>query len=76
MLRNDRFKYSAITWLDILSTIFSPCNRTGCVSLVHPASMWTRKDIVEFKNQVRKEGADTVMKVGHGETVTVRLSRV
>lgn len=40
-------------------------------TLVHPASMWTRKDIQEFKNQVRKEGADTIMKVGHGETVTV-----
>ncbi|KAK7582626.1 hypothetical protein V9T40_014071 [Parthenolecanium corni] len=45
----------------------------SCVSLVHPASMWTRKDLVEFKSQVRKEGADTVMKVGHGETVTVRV---
>ncbi|XP_065207757.1 Golgi resident protein GCP60 [Planococcus citri] len=43
------------------------------VTLVHPASMWTRKDIQEFKNQVRKEGADTIMKVGHGETVTVRV---
>lgn len=43
----------------------------GDTALVHPASMWTRKDIQEFKNQVRKEGADTIMKVGHGETVTV-----
>lgn len=38
---------------------------------IHPASMWTRKDIYEFKTQVKKNGGDTVMKVGHGETVTV-----
>lgn len=36
--------------------------------------MWTRKDIQEFKTQVRKEGADTIMKVGHGETVTVSFN--
>lgn len=40
-------------------------------TIVQQAAMWTRKDIQEFKMQVKKEGADTVMKVGHGETVTV-----
>jgi len=40
---------------------------------VTPASMWTRKDIKEFKDSIRKEGGDSVIKVGHGETVTVRV---
>ncbi|GLH15424.1 hypothetical protein R5R35_009763 [Gryllus longicercus] len=37
------------------------------------ASMWTRKDIKEFKESIRKEGGDAIIKVGHGETVTVRV---
>ena len=32
--------------------------------------MWTRKDIKEFKEQIRKE-KDAVIKIGSGETVTV-----
>lgn len=36
------------------------------------ANMWTRKDIVEFKNVLRKD-KDAVIKVGHGETVTVSI---
>jgi hypothetical protein len=38
-----------------------------------PASMWTRKDIAEFKRQIATEGAEGIIKVGHGETVTVRV---
>ena len=34
------------------------------------ASMWTRKDIKDFKDSIRKD-ADSVIKVGSGETVTV-----
>jgi hypothetical protein len=33
--------------------------------------MWTRKDIREFKESISKEGKDSIIKVGHGETVTV-----
>ena len=33
--------------------------------------MWTRKDIREFKESICKEGKDSIIKVGHGETVTV-----
>ena len=33
--------------------------------------MWTRKDIKEFKDNVRKE-KDAILKIGSGETVTVR----
>ncbi|XP_067011630.1 Golgi resident protein GCP60 isoform X2 [Anabrus simplex] len=40
---------------------------------VSQASMWTRKDIKEFKDSIRKEGGDAIIKVGHGETVTVRV---
>ncbi len=32
--------------------------------------MWTRKDLKEFKDAVRKE-KDAVIKIGSGETVTV-----
>lgn len=40
---------------------------------VAAAHMWTRKDISEFKEAIRKEGGDSIIKVGHGETVTVRV---
>lgn len=40
---------------------------------ISAASMWTRKDIKEFKESIRKEGGDAIIKVGHGETVTVRV---
>ncbi|CAL1275471.1 unnamed protein product [Larinioides sclopetarius] len=40
---------------------------------VAAAHMWTRKDIPEFKEAIRKEGGDGIIKVGHGETVTVRV---
>lgn len=36
------------------------------------ASMWTRKDIKEFKDSIRKD-PDSVIKVGSGETVTVSI---
>ncbi|CAF1560525.1 unnamed protein product, partial [Adineta steineri] len=36
---------------------------------ITPANMWTRKDIKEFKEQIRKE-KDAVIKIGSGETVT------
>lgn len=40
---------------------------------VSAANMWTRKDISEFKEAIRREGGDGIIKVGHGETVTVRV---
>ena len=36
-----------------------------------PASMWTRKDIKEFKDSIRREEKESIIKVGHGEIVTV-----
>ena len=35
--------------------------------------MWTKKEIVAFKDSIRQEGGDAIIKVGHGETVTVRV---
>ena len=40
---------------------------------IEPAQMWTRDGVEEFKNAIRKEAGDAVIKVGHGETVTVRV---
>jgi len=37
------------------------------------ASMWTRKDIVIFKDSIRTEGGDGILKVGHGEIATIRV---
>jgi len=34
--------------------------------------MWTRKDIDEFKMNLQQEGGEAVIKVNHGETITVR----
>uniref|UniRef100_A0A5S6QVI4 ACB domain-containing protein n=1 Tax=Trichuris muris TaxID=70415 RepID=A0A5S6QVI4_TRIMR len=39
---------------------------------IQPASMWTRRDIREFKEAVKQE-ENGVIKVGYGETVTVRV---
>ena len=36
------------------------------------ASMWTRKDIKEFKDSIKKD-PDSGIKVGSGETVTVSI---
>lgn len=38
-----------------------------------PAEMWTRKGVEGFKETIRNEAGDAVIKVGHGETVTVRV---
>lgn len=38
-----------------------------------PAEMWTNKGVEEFKETIRREAGDAVIKVGHGETVTVRV---
>lgn len=35
--------------------------------------MWTLTNIKSFKEHIRKEGGDAIIKIGHGETVTVRI---
>lgn len=48
----------------------------GCVVDDYPqiaaASMWTRKDIKDFKDSLRRD-KDSVIKIGSGETVTVSM---
>ncbi|XP_032688942.1 Golgi resident protein GCP60 [Odontomachus brunneus] len=40
---------------------------------ITPAEMWTRKGVEEFKRTIWREAPDAVIRVGHGETVTVRV---
>lgn len=46
---------------------------SGDFAVVSPASMWTRCDIKEFKHEVTAAGGDGVIRVGHGDCVTVRV---
>jgi len=40
---------------------------------IAPASLWNSKNITEFKDNIRKDGPEGIIKVGHGESVTVRV---
>ncbi|KAL0124161.1 hypothetical protein PUN28_006176 [Cardiocondyla obscurior] len=40
---------------------------------ISPAEMWTREGVEEFKQTIRRETGDAVIKVDHGEIVTVRV---
>jgi hypothetical protein len=35
--------------------------------------MWTAKNLQEFKDTIKKDGPEGILKIGHGETVTVRV---
>ncbi|XP_037933034.1 Golgi resident protein GCP60 [Teleopsis dalmanni] len=41
--------------------------------LIHPAKIWTRPDINDFKMEVASGAGDGVINIGHGDTVTVRV---
>ena len=45
----------------------------GDVNEPEEAQMWTRKDINEFKDAIKTEESEAIIKIGHGETVTVRV---
>ena len=45
--------------------------RTLANPAIAPASLWNRQDIAQFKNNIKKEGSEGILKIGHGETVTV-----
>jgi len=62
-----------ITNGDAIHTHESDEEETHPPATVSMASMWTKKDVKEFKESIRKEGGDSIIKVGHGETVTVRV---
>ncbi|ODM92727.1 Golgi resident protein GCP60 [Orchesella cincta] len=42
-------------------------------SSIAAASMWTRKDIQEFKDAVKAEGGEAIIRIGQGESVAVRV---
>ncbi|CRL03903.1 CLUMA_CG017025, isoform A [Clunio marinus] len=46
---------------------------SGEYAVVQPANMWTRSDIKEFKHEVMNAGGDGVIRVGHGDCLTVRV---
>ena len=46
---------------------------SGEFAVVQPAKMWTRSDIKDFKHEVTTAGGDGVIRVGHGDCVTVRV---
>lgn len=48
-------------------------NESDDFAVVQPASMWTRSDIKEFKQEVSKGKGDGVIRIGHGDCVTVRV---
>lgn len=46
---------------------------SGEFAVVQPANMWTRSDIKDFKREVTSAGGDGLIRVGHGDCVTVRV---
>ena len=60
----------AFRYLNVLCYVNRGLVSDVMLFLVASPSMWTRKDIKDFKDAIRKE-PDSVIKVGSGETVTV-----
>lgn len=46
---------------------------SGEYAVISPANMWTKPDIKLFKQEVTSGKGDGVIRVGHGDTVTVRV---
>lgn len=67
-LENVYFELIFYTFRSIIFFLF-----IGSVQTLFPASMWTRKDIDEFKANLLRESGEAVIKVNHGETVTVNI---
>lgn len=42
-------------------------------TIIEEPNMWTDRDIDSFKQIVSKAEGDNVVRVGHGETITVRV---
>lgn len=40
---------------------------------IEAAKMWTRQDIDAFKESIRKEGTEGMIRVNHGEVVTIKV---
>lgn len=48
-------------------------NESDEFAVVQPASMWTRSDLKDFKEEVSKGKGDGVIRIGHGDCVTVKV---
>lgn len=48
-------------------------DESGEYAVISPANMWTKPDIKLFKQEVTSGKGDGVIRVGHGDTVTVRV---
>lgn len=46
---------------------------SGEYAVINPANMWTKPDVKLFKQEVTSGKGDGVIRVGHGDTVTVRV---
>lgn len=46
---------------------------SGVGGAVQAASVWTRADLKDFKESVKTEGGEGILKIGQGETVTIRV---
>lgn len=46
---------------------------SGEYVVINPANMWTKSDLKTFKQEVSAGQGDGVLRVGHGDTVTVRV---
>lgn len=66
------FSVSPSNFLHNLSAVACCIVLVDGLPAVAAASMWTRKDIKEFKGVLSKD-ADSVIQVGSGETVTVSI---
>lgn len=48
-------------------------DESGEYAVINPANMWTKPDVKLFKQEVTSGKGDGVIRVGHGDTVTVRV---
>lgn len=48
-------------------------NESDEFAVIQPANMWTRQDMKEFKMEVSKGQGDGVIRIGHGDSLTVRV---
>lgn len=44
-------------------------------AVINPANMWTKPDVKLFKQEVTSGKGDGVIRVGHGDTVTVSIEQ-
>ncbi|UYV64063.1 ACBD3 [Cordylochernes scorpioides] len=73
-------QFSSLSGYFLYTYIYQRCCASKCVTpgLEQPppisaASMWTRQDIIKFKEIVAASGSESVISINHGEIMTVRI---